>query len=126
MRLKHQGGLSSVVEMAIRCKVLIMTNINTNMEMCNGVRGEVVQIWVDPQEEGANEEMSVQEMQYPPSCILIKMDQTWEGQLEGLEENTILLFLITQMVEVVTQKGEKQRIQHQQVALDLLYAFMDY
>ncbi|SRR5258708_3034128 len=118
-------GLSSVVEMAIRSKVLITMNINTDMEMCNGARGEVVQIWADPQE-GVNEETSVQEMQYPPSCILIKMDRTREGQLEGLEENTIPLFLITQTVDVVTQKGEKQRIQHQQVALDLLYVFTDY
>ncbi len=73
VQLKCQGGLSSVVEMAIRSKVLIMMNINTDMEMCNRVRGEVVQIWVDPQE-GGGEETSVQEMQYPPSCILIKMD----------------------------------------------------
>ena len=95
------------MEMAIGSKVLITMNTNTDMDMCNGVRGEVVHIWVDSWEEEANEETSVQEMQYPPSCVLIKMDRTWEGQLEGLEENTIPLFLITQMVEVVTQKGEK-------------------
>ncbi len=83
------------MEMAISSKVLIMMNINTDMDMCNGVRGEVIHIWADPQEEGGNEETSVQEMWYPPSCVLIKMNRNQEGQVEGLEENTIPLFLIT-------------------------------
>ena len=48
VQMKCQGGLASVVELAIGSKVIITTNIDTDMDMCNRARGEVVQIWADP------------------------------------------------------------------------------
>src|SRR5260370_40531936 len=102
-----------------------MTNINTDMEVLNGAKGEMVQIWVDTQEEG-NTESSVQELKYPPSCILIKMEHFQQGQSEGMEALTYLVFLVVKSIEIMMGKGQKHEVEHWQVTLDGTYAFMDY
>ena len=74
-QMKQPGGLSRVVELEVGCKVIITTNIDTDMDMSNGAQGQVVHIWVDPQEPAGNGESSVEDMQYPPACVLVKMEQ---------------------------------------------------
>ena len=86
----------------------------------------VVHIWADPQEEGGSSEGLVQEMQYPPSCMLVKLARFWQGQVEGLEVSTMPLFLVVKMIKITSPKGQKLKVWHWQVTLDGAYAFMDY
>ncbi|KAF8332839.1 uncharacterized protein EI90DRAFT_3054594, partial [Cantharellus anzutake] len=71
-RLRRQGGLPSVVELAIGGKVIITTNLDTDIDVVNGVRGQIVGIWADPQDSDMTG--AVQEMKYPPSCALVKLE----------------------------------------------------
>ena len=71
--LKHQGGLESVVELAIRAKVIITTNLDTDINITNGAQGHIVGIWADPCEDSEQRE-AVQDMAYPPSCVLVKLE----------------------------------------------------
>src|SRR5260370_40414190 len=124
-RMKQQGGLACEVALVVGCKVIIMTNIDTDMQMSNRAHGEVVQIWSDPHEEGENNG-SVEEMMYPPTCILIKRDQFQEAPMAGLEASTIPLFPVVKMIEYRTGNGKKQKVKHCQITLDGAYVFMDY
>ncbi|KAF8326787.1 uncharacterized protein EI90DRAFT_3069020, partial [Cantharellus anzutake] len=47
-RLGWQGGFPSVVEIAIRGKVIITTNLDIDIDVVNGVQGQIVGIWADP------------------------------------------------------------------------------
>ncbi|KAF8337428.1 uncharacterized protein EI90DRAFT_3042945 [Cantharellus anzutake] len=55
----HTGrlrGFPSVVELAIRGKVIITTNLDTDIDVVNGIQGQKVGIWADP------------------SCALVKLE----------------------------------------------------
>ena len=115
-----------MVELAIGCKVMVMTNINTDLEIANGAQGEVVQIWTDPQEECRDSTASVQNLKYPPSCVLVRMDRFRLGQIQGLEGSTIPLFPVLKMIEYITANGVKHKLQCWQVTLDGAYTFTNY
>ncbi|KAF8344278.1 uncharacterized protein EI90DRAFT_3029044 [Cantharellus anzutake] len=72
-RLGWQGGFPSVVEIAIRGKVIITTNLDIDIDVVNGVQGQIVGIWADPWED-SDTTGAVQEMKYPPSCALLKLE----------------------------------------------------
>ncbi|SRR5258708_29481950 len=86
----------------------------------------VVHIWADPQEEGGSSEGLVQEMQYPPSCMLVKLARFQQGQVGGLKALTMPLFPVVRMIKIKSPKGQKLKVQHQQVTLDGAYMFTDY
>ncbi|KAF8313528.1 uncharacterized protein EI90DRAFT_3083561 [Cantharellus anzutake] len=60
------------MELAIGCKVMITSNIDT--DIANGARREIVDIWADPREEPQREGV-VQNVKYPPCCVLVKMER---------------------------------------------------
>jgi hypothetical protein len=92
-RLKRQGGLQKVIELALGCKVIITMNLDTDMDIANGVRGQIMEMWADPQEESGTMH-SVQEMKYPPTCILVKLERFHGHEIEDLGEGTIPIFPI--------------------------------
>ena len=89
--LKHQGGLESVVELAIGAKVIITTNLDTDIDIANGARGHIEGIWADPCKESESTD-AVQDMMYPPSCVQVKFEQYRGPQIEELGDSTIPFF----------------------------------
>ena len=98
-----------MVELAVGCKVIITTSIDTDMDMSNGVWGQVVHIWADPQEPAGNGESLVHDMQYPPACMFIKMERFRLGEVVGMEVSTYPIFPVVKKVEYITAKGQRSR-----------------
>ena len=72
-------------------KVLVMDNIETDLDVTNGARGEIVDIILHPDEPPIDENEPVVYLQYIPAYIFVKLSRTCASRLEGLEDAVILV-----------------------------------
>ncbi|KAF9000149.1 hypothetical protein BDQ17DRAFT_1193545, partial [Cyathus striatus] len=79
----RRNSLPVSVQLAIGMKVMVIQNVETNLDITNGARGEAVNIILD------TDKRMVTELQHPPVYILVKLSQTWASKLQGLEESVI-------------------------------------
>ncbi|KAF8330074.1 uncharacterized protein EI90DRAFT_3017000 [Cantharellus anzutake] len=99
-------------QLAVGSKVVITTDINTDVDMANGARGDVIRTWPDPCEEGGNEGASLR-----AGAISTGTRDT----------STIPSFLVVKTTEYKAESGAKQKVERRQVTLDgACYAFTDY
>ncbi|KAF9009095.1 hypothetical protein BDQ17DRAFT_1236780, partial [Cyathus striatus] len=84
----RRNSLPVSVQLAIGMKVMVIQNVETNLDITNGARGEAVNIILDTDEVIVNSGM-VTELQHPLVYILVKLSQTWASKLQGLEESVI-------------------------------------
>ena len=98
--LQRQKGLDSKqrkqelprkMDMAIGMKVMVTQNVVTDLDITNGARGTIVDIWLHPEEPAITELKTSIKLKHPPVCILVELDQTRTSQLTGLEEHTCVL-----------------------------------
>ncbi|PCH45155.1 hypothetical protein WOLCODRAFT_111000 [Wolfiporia cocos MD-104 SS10] len=91
-RQKHKRNnqitLADEIELAIGMKVMVTDNIETDLDITNGARGEIVDIILDPREAALPEGCEVK-LRYLPSYILVKLTRTRATRLEGLGENVV-------------------------------------
>ena len=70
----ERGGLMKNVELAIGIPVMVTLNILTDLDVANGVQGEIVAIMMDERDELlALKEKSSIHLQYPPRYVLVKL-----------------------------------------------------
>jgi hypothetical protein len=69
-------------------KAMVTNNIETDLDVANGARGEIVDIILHPDEPALGNE-PIMKLTKLPAYILIKMERTRATTLEGLEENVI-------------------------------------
>ena len=124
-RLKQQGGLQNDIELAVGSKIIITTNLDTDMDIMNGVQGQIIQICVVPHDEIHSSDC-MQEMKYPASCILVKLERYGGQEIDELGEGTIPLYPIQQSFEILMPSGDKKVIHRRQLMMDGAYAFTDY
>src|SRR6267154_866847 len=67
-------SLSNTIEIAVGMKVMVTFNLETDLDIANGVRGELVEIVLDEQELGFSLTKAVVELEYPPVYVLIKLN----------------------------------------------------
>ncbi|KAF8589174.1 hypothetical protein K439DRAFT_1286976, partial [Ramaria rubella] len=72
---ESKNGLPDKVEIALGMKVMVTTNIDTDLDVANGSRGEIVGIALDPREEKTGSSAIVA-LEYPPTYILVKLQRT--------------------------------------------------
>ena len=65
-------------------------NVETDLDIANGARGEIVDIKLDPKESD-HENGSRVVLAHLPAYILVKMMKTRTSQLDGLEPSVILV-----------------------------------
>ncbi|OCH87120.1 hypothetical protein OBBRIDRAFT_709540, partial [Obba rivulosa] len=70
-----RADLPDKIEMAVGMKVMVTTNVKTDLDITNGARGEIIDIVLDPREP-APSAGNIVELKYPPAFILVKMAQT--------------------------------------------------
>jgi hypothetical protein len=110
-------------------KVLVTDNVETDLDVTNGVRGEIVDIILHPDEPPIGDGAIVN-LKYLPSYILVKLCRTRASKLDGLEESVIPVEveMTTMKIKVQTQGGKivSRTVLRRQYPITAAYAFTDY
>ncbi|PPQ74787.1 hypothetical protein CVT24_003726 [Panaeolus cyanescens] len=117
------------IEMALGMKVMVTDNIETDLDITNGARGEIVDIVLHPDEPPFDKEQAIVKLKYPPAYILVKMSRTRLTRLEGLEETVIPVVptSTTYRIKIAIGGKEVQRtVKRKQFPMTAAYAFTDY
>ena len=86
---------------------MVTKNIETDLDITNGARGEIVDIILDPDEPPIGNDPIVT-LKRLPAYILVKMARTRATQLEGLDEGVIPVQVATCNFQIkVRQVGGK-------------------
>ena len=96
------------------------------MDVANGVRGEIVGIVLNEQEDPSSVHgRSTIHLHYPPRFILVKLNRTKAPTLEGLPPNVIPIVPVNKTF-TVTNHGSHLTVTRTQLPLTPAYAFTDY
>jgi ATP-dependent exoDNAse (exonuclease V) alpha subunit len=114
------------VELAIGAPIMVTLNIFTDLDLANGVRGEIEEIVVDERDRGnVMKNSPVIRLRYPPRYVLVRLVRTKARPLRGLPQNVIPIVPITKTFTIV-EEGVKVSVNRCQLPLTLAYAFTDY
>lgn len=121
--------LPAKIEIAKGMSVLVTNNIETDLDITNGARGEIIDILLHPDEPPVGLEPIVN-LKYMPSYVLIKLARTRASCLDGLEHAVIPVEALTSTmeIEVPGSDGNKHRrtVRRRQLPITPAYAFTDY
>ena len=129
---RRTKDLPRKIEIAIGMKVMVTDNIETDLDMTNGARGEIVDIILHPDEEIShlNDDASVVYLKHLPAYILVKLSRTRATTLMGLEEGVIPIepVLTRYRIQTQTKSGDtvQKTVRRRQFPMTAAYAFTDY
>ena len=124
--LMDRAGLMKEIELAIGASVMVTVNIQTDLDLANGVRGTIEAIILDERERAmSSSETHTIHLQYPPRYVLVKLDRTKAPTLEGLSSNVIPIVPVKKTF-TIDRKGVKTTVNRIQLPLTLGYTFTDY
>ena len=122
--------LPTEVRFAIGAKVLVTQNLDVDLDITNGARGEIVDIILHPDEPPISTSSSEILLKFMPLYILVKMNHTRASCLPNLTPNIIPIQPTSRSISIslLTTNNEKIRrtIQRRQFPMTLGYAFTDY
>ena len=128
-RRQQRKDLPEELELAIGMQVMVTTNIETDLDIANRARGEIVDIILDSREPPLLHEPVVH-LTHLPSYILVKLKRTRAPQLEGLDYGVIPVQAASQSLQVSMQNAEgqviKKMVSRKQYPVTGAYAFTDY
>ncbi|KAG1816115.1 uncharacterized protein BJ212DRAFT_1504790 [Suillus subaureus] len=87
----ERAALPNIIELAVGMKVMVTFNVNTDIDIANGARGEVKEIILDEHESKFCMTTPIVELDYPPAYVLIKLNCTKVKTLELLEKGVLPL-----------------------------------
>ena len=109
-------------------KVMVMSNIETDLDVTNGARGVIVDIILHP-DEPTLEDGPVVKLKYLPAYMLVRLMRTWASQLEGLDEGIIPVEVATRNFQIKVREANgkyiTQSVRHQQYPMTAAYGFTD-
>ncbi|KAG8724803.1 hypothetical protein FRC09_013989 [Ceratobasidium sp. 395] len=131
---RERGGLPDEVQIAIGMKVMVTQNLNTDIDITNGARGEIVGIMLDPLEPTFSPTQPQVTLTQLPSYILVKLDRTRASTLPGLEAGVIPVVPSTRNYSIsipfVQSDGQicsvTRSVKRVQFPISPAYAFTDY
>lgn len=132
-RMKTSGkrkrkDLPEQIELAIGMKVMVTTNIQTDLDLANGARGEIVDIILHADEPACTD--PVVHLQHLPAYVLVKMSRTRASKLKDLASGVIPVepTKCTMQIEVERADGSpmKRTVTRRQFPITPAYAFTDY
>ncbi|EIM90061.1 uncharacterized protein STEHIDRAFT_33545, partial [Stereum hirsutum FP-91666 SS1] len=74
-RKARSKDLPDMVDLAVGMKVLVTTNLATDLDLANGAKGEIVSIVLHPSEPPIGD-APVVHLKNMPTCLLVKMERT--------------------------------------------------
>ena len=126
---KKRLQLPAKVELAIGMKVMVTTNIETDLDITNGARGVIVDVVLNPGEIYSKEAEEVATAKLP-LYLLVKLDWTRTTPLEGLQEAVIPVEPMTQTLQIQLAgkdgKTIRRTVKRRQFPVTPAYAFTDY
>ncbi len=126
---RARSDLPEQIELAIGMKVMVTTNIQTDLDLANGARGEIVDIVLHP-DEPPTSNTTIVKLKYVPAYVLVKMARTRASPLEGLEAGVIPVEPARMTMKINIQRaGQKpiqRTVQRRQFPITAAYAFTDY
>ena len=121
--------LPRTVEFAIGMKVMVTENIEIDLDLTNGARGEIVDIILHPYEPPIGN-APVVHLKYMPTYILVKLSRTRAAALQGLEANVVPIEPATTSYRIKIQQRDgkiaQKTIHRCQYPMTAAYAFTDY
>ncbi|KAI0250295.1 hypothetical protein BJV78DRAFT_1155135 [Lactifluus subvellereus] len=91
--------LPAQIEVAKGMKVLVTNNIVTDLDITNGARGEIVDIFLDPDEPRLHSG-SIAHLHHLPICILVKLTRTRASNLGDLDKNVVPIEPLSTTVQI--------------------------
>lgn len=107
-------------------EVMVTFNVSTDLDVANGVRGEIVDIILDTREEISTSATQTIKLQYPPIYILVCMLCTKADALNGLDSGVLPIIPLSKTFSVFMPSGKKIAVSRQQLPITPTYAFTDY
>ncbi|QRV77239.1 ATP-dependent DNA helicase PIF1 [Ceratobasidium sp. AG-Ba] len=131
---REQNGLPDQIRIAIGMKVMVTTNINTDIDITNGARGEIVGIKLDAHEPPFSPTEPRITLKCAPVYILVWLNRTRVGRLLGLEPGVVPIAPVSRSysmkVPVLQADGQvkliSRNIKRWQFPIAPAYAFTDY
>ena len=123
-RQRKQKDLLEVIELAIGMKVMVTSNIATDLDIANGARGAVVDIILDPEEPllGDNSIVTLKRL---PQCVLVRLNRTCATRLDGLDDSVVPIFPAKSSMQITLGKKVKT-VTCFQYPITAAYCFTDY
>ncbi|PSS08934.1 hypothetical protein PHLCEN_2v3424, partial [Hermanssonia centrifuga] len=126
---RRKQDLPRTVELAKGMKVLVTSNLETDLDLTNGARGEIIDIILDPDESAVGTD-GVVHLKYLPVYVLVRMERTRASQLPGLDPGVIPVepMTTTMQIKLGTHAGKeiKRTVRRRQYPITPAYAFTDY
>ncbi|THG93633.1 hypothetical protein EW026_g7654 [Hermanssonia centrifuga] len=126
---RQRKDLPRKIELAIGMRVLVTENLETDLDLTNGARGEIVDIVLHEQEPAVGTE-GVFQLKYLPAYVLVKMDRTRASRLKGLEASVVPVepASSTMQIKLTTRGGKtiRRTVHRRQFPITPAYAFTDY
>jgi hypothetical protein len=125
---KANRGLPTSIQIAKGMQIMVTTNIETDLDIANGARGEIVDIVLHP-DEPPLPNTPIVKLTRLPAYLLVKLTRTRATQLEGLEERVIPVEPTSIKFQIkVKSKGKviTRTVTRLQYPVTGAYAFTDY
>ena len=110
-------------------KVMVTENIEIDLDLTNGARGEIVDIVLHPDEPPVRDEPVVH-LKYMPTYTLVKLSRTRVTTLEGLDTSVIPIepTMTTYRIKIQQRDGKlvQKNVRRCQYPMTAAYAFTDY
>ena len=123
-RRRRRKDLPETVELAIGMKVMVTNNIATDLDITNGARGTIVDIFLNP-EELPLEDGAIISLKHLPQCVLLKLNRTRAARLKGLDDGVIPIFPAKCSMQITLGKKTKT-VTRLQYPITAAYCFTDY
>jgi hypothetical protein len=126
---RRSKDLAREVKLAIGMKVMVTDNIETDLDITNGARGEIVDIILHPDEPPIDDSPIVH-LRCMPLYILVKLTRTRATPLDGLQVNVIPIEpgISTYRIKIQQKEGHtmQKSVRRRQFPMTAAYAFTDY
>ncbi|KAI0076306.1 hypothetical protein K474DRAFT_1645141 [Panus rudis PR-1116 ss-1] len=127
----ERAGLPDEVRIAKGMKVMVTLNVETDLDIANGTRGEIVDIILDPEEPPLQTSGYIVKLTKPPAYVLVKLDWTRLPPLNGLPPGVVPIEPAKKSFTIHVPSSSsstpiKKTVSRRQLPITPAYAFTDY
>jgi hypothetical protein len=121
---RKRKDLPETIELAVGMKVMVTSNVATDLDITNGARGIISNIILNPEEPPLQDD-SIATLKYLPQCILVKLTRTRATRLDGLDDGVIPIFPAKSSMQIVLER-KTRTVTRYQYPITAAYCFTDY
>ena len=123
-RKRRNKDLPDSILLAIGMKVMVTTNLQTDLDITNGARGVITNIILN-QHKPPLEDGSTVQLRFLPECILVKLSHTCAATLPHLDEGVIPIQCVSSHMQIKVD-GKSHTVTRTQFPITGADSFTDY